>query len=319
MKSLELSNPFTITKKPLNPDVAGAVDLLIDKETGEEVREALKGTAAVEPTPADVFDFDPTDDFISVEQKAEITAIKEAKEVKKFFGENFFGQKQIESAFTIKNEQGQDIKLVDLSPAERQQAEQMLIKKLQEPDIKTFLSKQENQQDIKDGKYLLILRVNTIKVNGQDIPLTIKTMNDLIAPDMMNKGQGKLLFNTRTESFYTTTIPTFEWTIVTKDVVKRTLGEKHSDQTTKLQEEAKRIGLDSTKIKRRQLVQTVYDHMVSLRTINQRLLINRYDWSDENSSPGYLAYVGGGDSSGLRLHDRTPDGSNGSLGASLSR
>ncbi|KKU07160.1 MAG: hypothetical protein UX09_C0034G0025, partial [Candidatus Uhrbacteria bacterium GW2011_GWE2_45_35] len=77
----ELSNPFT-PKKPLNPDVAGAVDLLIDKKTGEEVREALKGTAAVEPTPADVFDFDPTDDFISVEQKAEITAIKEAKEVK---------------------------------------------------------------------------------------------------------------------------------------------------------------------------------------------------------------------------------------------
>ncbi|KKU07159.1 MAG: hypothetical protein UX09_C0034G0024 [Candidatus Uhrbacteria bacterium GW2011_GWE2_45_35] len=158
-------------------------------------------------------------------------------------------------------------------------------------------------------------------------------MNDLIDPDMEEKGQGKLLLNTRTESFFTTTTPavalgelrraqpTFEWTIVTKDVVQSTLVKDHSTQTIKLQEEADRIGIDSTKIKRRQPVQTVFDHLVSLRTINQRLLENTLDWSsDESFSPGCLAWcVGDGGSDGLRLFGWSPDGSRSSLGASLSR
>ncbi|HBR80059.1 TPA: hypothetical protein DEA21_00165 [Candidatus Uhrbacteria bacterium] len=253
------------------------------------------------------------------------------REARELFGKNFFGVEQIESAFTIKDRQDKDVKLIDLSPSERQQAEQMLKEKLNEPDIKEFFSRPKNQRDIKDGKYLLILRVNTIKVNSQDVPLTIKAMKDLIAPDMEEKGQGKLLWNTRIEDFYTTSTPvvapselrraqpTFEWIIVTKDVVQSTLGKDHLTQTTKLQEEAERIGLDSTKIKRRQPVQTVFDHLVSLRTINQRLLENRYDRSDESSSPGFLAYVGSGGSLGLRLLDGAPDNSRGRLGASLSR
>ena len=152
---------------------------------------------------------------------------------------------------------------------------------------------------------------------------------------MGKKGQGKLLLYAdwyQNKDFYTTTTPivtidelmpaqpTFEWTIITKDVVQSTLGKTYSDQTTKLQEEADRIGIDKTKIKRRKLVQTVFDHMVLLRQANpQRLLINRFDWSDESSSPSNLVYVGLGLSIGLLLHGGSPGIPGVHLGASLSR
>jgi hypothetical protein len=255
---------------------------------------------------------------VKTERNPEVFKSPEVKEIIELFGDHFFGPDQIEKAFTIKNEQGQEVKLIDLSPEERQRAVEMLEEKLREPDIKQFLTKPENQKDIKDGKYLLILRVNKIKVNGKNTNLTMKAMQEQIAPDMARNNQGKLLFNTgwyKDEDFYTTATPTFEWTLVTKGVVEATLGKDHPTQTAILTREAQRIGLDPTKIHRRAPCETVFDRIL-FRTTD--FLRDRYDWSDTKSG-GLPVGVGGGDSAGLDTSGHSFGNSYSLLGSSLSR
>jgi|GEM_PF-2808642 len=238
----------------------------------------------------------------------------DAREARELFGENFFGAEQVEKAFTIHDQNGTEVKLVDFSPEQRQHIEQMLAEKLNEPDIQTFLQKPENQADIKNGKYLLILRAPQVG--------SIKKMFELLQPDMEAKGQGKLLFKVdwyATDSLFTSTTCPFEWKFVTKEVVPSTLGLQHQPMTEALAAEARRVGFDPSKIKRRAPVETVFDFLTVLRTTNGRILLNKYDWSDIRSSGGLFVFVGLGDSGGLLVHRRTPDYSGGDLGASLSR
>jgi len=254
-------------------------------------------------------------------ESAEMTeedSVETFEKARELFGENFFGPDQIEKAFTIHDQEGQEVKLIDLSPEERQKAMEMLEEKLQQPDIKQFLSKPENQKDIKDGKYLLVLRVNKIKVNGKNTNLTMKAMQAQIAPDMARNNQRKLLFNTgwyKDEDFYTTATPTFEWTLVTNGVVKTTLGKNHQTQTTLLTEEAQRIGLDPAKIHRRAPCETVFDRIL-FRT--KDFLKDQYDWSDTKSG-GDPVDVGDGDSLGLFVYRLSPGNPFALLGSSLSR
>jgi hypothetical protein len=317
----ELLNPFAKPPPKSNPDDIGAIGSVLGAEMAQafraRAREKRRGNSA--PTTVE----SPADfsgvDIVNEETKQALEQAKELKEIKKLFGENFFGPDQIENAFTIKNEHGQDIKLIDLTPTERQHAEQMLKEKLQEPDIKKFLSNPENQKDIKDGKYLLILRVNKIKVNGQDTNLTMKAMQEQIAPDMAKNNQGKLLFDTdecKNEDFYTTATPTFEWTLVTNGVVETTLRKNYPTQTAILTQKAQRIGLDPTKIHRRAPCETVYDRIL-FRT--KDFLKDRYDWSDTGESGGAPVFVGFGGSRGLRARRGSTGYSFDYLGSSLSR
>jgi hypothetical protein len=161
----ELLNPFQSPPKS-NPDDIGAIGLVLGAEMAQAFRARARGNrrgnsapATTEP-PADFSGVDIVDEETKQALEQAKEQAKELKETKKLFGENFFGSNQIESAFTIQNEHGQDIKLINLTPAERQQAEQMLKEKLREPDIKQFLSNPENQKDIKDGKYLLIAKTS---------------------------------------------------------------------------------------------------------------------------------------------------------------
>jgi|GEM_PF-7048259 len=259
--------------------------------------------------------------FTVSEAKTELEKVKllkietrRTKEIRELFGQNFFGPEQVEKAFTIRDQNNNEVKLVDFSPEQRRQVKQMLVEKLNEPDIQAFLQKPENQTDIKNGKYLLILRAPQVG--------SIKKMFELLQPDMEAKGQGKLLFKVdwyATDSLFTSTTCPFEWKFVTKEVVPLTLGLQHQPMTEALAAEARRVGFNPGKIKRRAPVETVFDFLTVLRTTNGRILLNRFDWSDIRSSDGDFVYVGCGGSGGLSVDWRTPGNSSGDLGASLSR
>lgn len=248
----------------------------------------------------------------------------DVREVRELFGEHFFGPEQVEKAFIITDQEGKEIKLVDFSPEEREHIEQMLTEKLNEPDIQKFLQKPENREAIKKGEWLLMLRVDKIKTGGEDVPLTMEKMRELLEPDMVGKEQGKLFLSQawfNGENFYQKNTPRLQWTLVTKKVVSSTLGLDHKPMTEALSVEANRVGFDSTKIKRRTPAETFFDFFTVLRTMatDNRILLDAYDWSNIRSSDGNLVYVGDGDSGGLNVDGGSLGSPHGSLGASLSR
>lgn len=257
------------------------------------------------------------------------------QEMKTIFGEKgFFGIEENEYAFTLKN----GIKLIELTQEERDMAGHLLFEKRKESDVQSFLELLKNDRELAK-MWGLHLRVPWISADGHRIPLTMKTLETHLAPDMRTRDQGKLLYDVswyREEAFYrmqqpgnTDTTPSaiqssgglgrMEWRFVTRDVLPETLNKNHTRQWTLLQEEARFFGLDPKKIRRRLPVETVHDFAVRLRAADDRTMAGRYDWSDVRSSDGGLVFVGRGDRYGLSVSGDHPGGRGGNLGASLSR
>lgn len=239
------------------------------------------------------------------------------------FGTGFCGIEEVMSAFTLHD----GTTLAPYPDAFRVAILKALWDKCQEPDVVTFLSR------IKEGKvsvgdWLLILRIPFLKRADKDIPLTMKVLQEHIAPDMQSHGQGKLLYSaadsscwyTKNEAFYDTDpIPSCHWQFVTKACVEGTKGKEHAAQATVLNKYAKKVGLIPNLTRRRKPMEISYDHAIMLREHDTRLLVGEYDWTDTRTSNGNFVHVGDGDARGLFVNGISADDSNEPLGACLSR
>lgn len=238
-----------------------------------------------------------------------------AREMRELFKEGFFGLEEVETAFTLQDGK----KLVELSAKERETAFRLLEAKLNEPDIEEFL--RETPKKRLAENWLLVLRLPKLRDGAS---LTMKTMREKLAPDMQARNQGKLLYQVEwyaNESFYTTDSPKdMHWQFVTREVAPETKGKNHSIQTEELKKAAKAVHLDPAKTRRRAPVETLFDSFVSLRAKGQYILETAgYDWSDVSSSVGHFVGVGLCGAEGAGVAGWLPEGSGGSLGASLSR
>ncbi len=240
------------------------------------------------------------------------------------FGANFCGIDGVTRAFTLND----GTTLASYPDAYRVSILKALWDKCQEPDVAKFLS------HIKEGKvsasgWLLILRIPFLKRAGKDIPLTMKALQEHVAPDMIAHSQGKLFCSaadsncwyTNNEVFYDTeSIPSCHWQFVTKACVEGTKGKKHGQQTTVLNKCAKTVGFDPTLVRRRRPVEIPYDHAIMLREHNVRLLEGEWDCTDTmRASDGLFVSVGYGDAYGLDVSRLSAGGSGGGQGACLSR
>jgi len=269
------------------------------------------------------------------------------EQAEKLFGENFLGIEQVETAFTIQDEDGKDLKLIDLTPEEQEKAKELLKQKLEEPDIQVFLRKLENKE-LNPGDYMLVFRMPTIKLpdhrdgSRRKVPVTMQDLRFRLSEDMERKGQGKLLDDItwcETESFYRIQQPgntattakevreslgegAMHWQIVTKEVLPDSTDKNYAAQAEVLSQAAVAIGLNETKVVRRKPVEIVYDFLTVLRRDpknQERILLGEFDWGGVRSSSGRHVIVGRGDSDGLVMDGWHPDRRGGGLGASLSR
>lgn len=242
-------------------------------------------------------------------------------ELKKLFGTGFCGFEEVTQAFKLQDER----MLVSFDDC-RTALTERLWEKCQEPDVAVFLG------NIKAGiidasDWILILRERYLSFfeAGRGtlcLPISMKELQDHIAPDMVTRNQGKLLWGVDwypEELFYTGSGISLHWKFVTKRCVEGTKGKKHGEQTPILNAYAQQVGFDPGLTRRRIPCEVVYDHAVTLRAHTIRLLEGEYDWTDTRTSNGNFVDVGRGDASGLRVYGYSADDSGGYLGACLSR
>jgi len=297
--------------------------------------------------------------FATIEIISSQEVSKTYQEMRELFGEHgFFGIEENEKAFTLKNGE----KLVDMSPAQRTEAQRLLEEKLRELRIVALVERVRSGEINKDD-WMLILRVPTITVpagsggiyveevsealeravrtgsgtsrgGSRIVPLTMQTMQEYLAPDMLARGQSKLLYDIgwyRNEAFYTMQqsgnrdtspesiaasggVGAMHWQMVTRDVLTDSLYKNHTEQTELVRNS---YGIEA---RRRTPVEIVQDFFLRLRSVGDRTMCKPYkdDWSDVRTARGGFVSVGGGVQIGLRVYADAPLDRHGRLGVSPS-
>ncbi|MBI2551059.1 hypothetical protein HYV73_01810 [Candidatus Uhrbacteria bacterium] len=264
--------------------------------------------------------------------------------MRSLFAGSFFGPEEIESAFTMKDAQGKDVKLIELTPQERQEANRLLKEKLGEPDLNAFLDEMKKTPDELKKNWALTLRVSTIRdEKGNRIPLTMEALHKdarIIAKMKEIDPNQKSVFwfgfdSAKTETFFTQHTPThsldpkqqspsMRWSLTTRALVPETLSAIHTTNGTKigqndlLKEFATKKKLNFVLTDRRTPIQITQDVLTRFLKTGERELPNVLDWTDVDSV-GFRVFLGRFAPVGLHVNRNAPSNSLRSLGASLSR
>ncbi len=318
-----------------DPATTSPVETMVPTGTALDLPEPPKGamplpattpvTTVLFPAPAIYFPPAPKPGNISLDEAADHTQYQQFyTELKTLFGTGFCGIDEVTRAFTTQNGVLPGNTMASFHERLHGATLKALWDNCQKPDIAAFLSKIK-AGEVNASDWLLILRIPFLKKPNEEkeIPLTMKALQEHIAPDMLKCEQGKLLYEVSwypQEVFYATqAISSFHWQFVTKACTPGTKGVNHDAQATALNAYAQKVGLDPALTRRRIPVEVPYDHLVTLRAHNMRLLVNEYDWTDTRASDGGCVFVGDGDAYGLGVFRRSADVSDGDRGACLSR
>ncbi len=226
--------------------------------------------------------------------------VKHYEKLRTLFGKNFCGIDEVRQAFTLQSERA-PLRVPNFVYKPIFKA---LWDKCHEPDVAIFLSRiEEGTVNVKD--WLLMLRTPSFRHQKKDISVTMRALQDYIAPDMLTRNQGKLFYNPN--GYYTrdvidtSDIQVLHWQFVTKKCLKGTLKKAHAKQTTALNAYAKKVGFDPTLTRRRKPLEVVWDFMILLRSHGIRILLGKSDQTDARAWDNSLFHVGIGDEEGLDI------------------
>ena len=273
-------------------------------------------------------------DVTQLEEQGEFnTQLEEAKER---FGEDFFGEEQVEKAFGI-----------TLAPE----------------DVPDIPFEQAELEKAKELGQMLVLRVDRA---ADGTPLTMQKMQELLQPQFDTAGSGKVLYNTdwyKGEDFFTKETPQLSWALVGKQVLPDSTSKNYLQQTELIaeyltkkvfvggaipqeyqaaldefsrrktaiqglmtsdwQEAARQLAeLQLNQLTRQKPVDGLYDMLLqdqNKEASDKRLLEDKYTWTNRRASDGDLVCLGGFGSHGASVGGDQPDDSGAILGVVFSR
>lgn len=193
-----------------------------------------------------------------------------------------------------------------------------------------FLYTEEDLQTAKSFGEMLVLRPEAMLRGGREVPLTLIEFRELFRKDPLGKMQ-TVVYSFRTdandwykgEKFATQAGEIkLGWSLVKKDVLDGSTNTTWNDQEQLLKQyEAglRRKGAKNVSIRRRTGAEAVYDELLYYVNTGERLLPDKYDWTQTRTSDGFLVYVGRFDSDGLNVSRYWPRNSDSSIGVCPSR
>lgn len=193
-----------------------------------------------------------------------------------------------------------------------------------------FLYNEEDLQTAKAFGEMLVLRPEAMLRGGREVPITMIEFRELFRKDPLGKLQ-TVVYSFRTdandwykgEKFATGAGEIkLGWSLVKKDVLDGSTNTNWNDQEQLLRQyEAglKRKGAKNASVKRRTGTEAVYDELLYYVNTGERLLPDKYDWTQTRASGGNLVYVGLFDSRGLVVNGSRPGHSGSDLGVCPSR
>ncbi|MBI2551274.1 hypothetical protein HYV73_02925 [Candidatus Uhrbacteria bacterium] len=260
-----------------------------------------------------------------------------SREMRSLFADSFFGPDEIESAFTVKDAQGKDVKLIELTPAERQEASRLLKEKLNEPDIKAFLLEMKKTPDELKNDWALTLRLTKFK-DGTDITMKALRENPLILAKMKEidpKQKGVIWTSDenwlKQQPCYTTHTPAFDpatntfsmrWSLRTKELIPGPNDVDHAALTKELEKFSlgKRLGNAGSATGRKSApAEDVFYLLERFLKTKEKGLVGKWAWSDVEGPVGYFVHVGRFGTDGVRVDRDHSVFHIGSLGVALSR
>lgn len=200
-------------------------------------------------------------------------------------------------------------------------------------DLENIPPLEYSEKDLEIAKQngeMLVLRAQTMLMDGREIPISMIDFRELFKNDPMNKLSSVFYsFRSGADDWYKSekfaTKPgeiKLGWALVKKDVLTGTTSKTWNDQEQILKQyEAglKKKGAKNASVRRRTASEAVWDTMLYYSQGGEQLLERVYDWTQTRASVGYLVVVGFFDSGGLYVIGRFPEFSDGRLGVCPSR
>lgn len=193
-----------------------------------------------------------------------------------------------------------------------------------------FLYTEEDLQTAKSFGEMLVLRPEAMLRGGREVPLTLIEFREFFRKDPLGKMQ-TVVYSFRTdandwykgEKFATQAGEIkLGWSLVKKDVLDGSTNTTWNDQEQLLKQyEAglRRKGAKNASIRRRTGAEAVYDELLYYVNTGERLLPDKYDWTQTRTSDGRLVCVGYFGSGGLFVHRDSPERSSSGIGVCPSR
>ena len=189
---------------------------------------------------------------------------------------------------------------------------------------------EEDLQTAKAFGEMLVLRPEAMLRRGRDVPLTMIEFRELFRKDPLGKME-TVVYSLKTgandwykEERFATSAGEIKlgWSLVKKDVLDGSTNTNWNDQEQLLRQyEAglKRKNARNTAVKRRTGTEAVYDELLYYVNTGERLLPEKYDWTQTRTSGGSLVYVGDFGSGGLYVSGSSPTRSGSYVGVCPSR
>jgi len=127
------------------------------------------------------------------------------------------------------------------------------------------------------GKYILIPRITRFAYNGEQYNCSVKNLAKTYY-ELFGDIQ-KDLMPYRDSSFMNNELPELGWALVTAEAPQESLGKNWMEQQQYLRQLATKVGLPSHLVRRRTLVETLYDLIVGRLVLKQRFLTETLDWT----------------------------------------
>ena len=188
-----------------------------------------------------------------------------------------------------------DIKVV---PEDRLKLDRRLQQKLREVSVNALLKQME-----KDPlSYAMIPRLPRFFKNGNEMKTTIPNLLRSFPQYFENVQQ--VILKYRTESFFLNQAPGLDWAIITSESLPDSLNRNYAQQRQALKQYAHQFQANELRVKRRNLVDALYDLIVTQVVLKETLLKETVDLTESKIGRQNLAFIHYGEN-GIMISDRT--------------
>ncbi|MEE2874847.1 MAG: hypothetical protein VX893_18280, partial [Candidatus Latescibacterota bacterium] len=185
---------------------------------------------------------------------------------------------------------------IQVIPEDRLRLDRQLAKKMREPTIRALLEGAE-----KEGVTLAILpRLPRCIRAGQLFTVTGANMVRGY-PQFFDNVQ-QVVLKLRTESFFLQESPELDWAIFTCEVLPSSREKSYMQQKQALKEHAERYQSNALRVRRRNLIDTIYDLIIIKFVYDQNLLSETVDLTESKIGRQNLAVINFGEN-GIRISD----------------
>ncbi|MEK7589453.1 MAG: hypothetical protein AAB479_02405 [Patescibacteria group bacterium] len=226
----------------------------------------------------------------------EMGEVRELKELKEIFKEDFLGIEEAEK-FSGRKFNQEELRLIS--------------EKWREKVRQQGLTKESLEQLKKEG-FMVVLRSPKVMLEGKEAMGTIANLRKKFPLFYDQDWYDE-------EKFATEEVIELAWSIVKKELLEETRDKNWDEQEEVLKEWAKEHKVDPKFVSRRKAIETIYDVLAYYEARKARLLERDYDWSKTESSGGSFVCAGAFDSDGLGVDRDSRGNSDSTLGVCPAR